>query len=161
MMCGMTLSGAYWRSLRGLFTAIGFLVFLAACASQPNHSAPDTTPTTPAVTAPAPLAEHDPQITCNTLANEHLLASAEGFVVVAGVLTPGDVESTAARLDSIAGDAPVLLQAQLESLARSLRALDAVITTGGGVADTNSILATAEFIGQVCAGDGVILQAIS
>jgi len=135
---------------------VGTAVVLGGCASQHHASAPATS--APALVQPravqaTPIAtptEASAADTCQALADTKVLQSAEGFVIVADSLAPGDVASTILVLQQLEGDAPGAFRGALGMLWNGLQNLDDVITAGGGSVDTNVIIVNVELLASLC-----------
>lgn len=143
-MCGMT------RRLAFLAFMAGVTAILAGCTSHPHPPAPPPVTSKPAPATPTHAVLYTAE-TCQALTNTDVLRSAEGFVLVAGVVNPGDVSSTVNVLGSIQREASGVFQDPLLDIVNALQNLDYEVSTlGASPADLSAVQPAAATLAALC-----------
>lgn len=155
--------------LAKLAMTVVVLATAAACTSG-KHSATSTPPSTssalsvastPAADTPtavaAPAVDATGKQTCRTLKSGEILKSVEGFIIVSGVLSQGDVLPAVDELHTIAESAPEEFQHGLVSLAEVMQEIDDSLAPdyGGDTVDTSSVDPNVQQLVGLCRARGV------
>lgn len=136
---------------------------LAGCAT---HHAVAPSPHTLAPSAVAPSSTLAPLVatpaeTCQALTDMDVLESAEGFVLVGGVVQPGDVTNTVISLRSVQRLAATEFQTALGNIIGALEALDAAVTDGaGGTVDMSTVGPDSNLLAGMCRSRGLPVPAV-
>lgn len=130
-------------------------LLVAGCSSdkvKPTNSPSQSSGT------PRPSATHvaDAGLVCEALKTQGLLMSADGFVLAANVLKPGDVQSTVVALQVVEAEAPVEFQTPLTNIIDTLTAIDAAVRAGDGrTVDTSTVQPDARLLAGMCRSRGL------
>lgn len=145
----------------GLVVGAAAIVALAACASRSRSHRPSVTYTSTTVLIPAQASAAMPVETCQALTDTDVLRSAEGFVLVGGVVQPGDVTNTVISLQSVQRLAATEFQAALGNIIGTLQALDAAAADGTGeTVDTSTVGPDSNLLAGMCRARSLPVPAV-
>jgi hypothetical protein len=148
--------------VRTVLVAVVAVLLAVGCSARGATNPPGNSSLSPStVTAPAAPLVSSAAETCQALTDMDVLSAAEGFVLVAGVVQPGDVAPTVNSLESVQFHAEAVFQTALGNIIDTLRSLDAAVTDGvGGTVDTSTVQPDARLLAGMCRARGLAVPAV-